>query len=108
MANQTDWGFLAIWEFYPHPGQEAAFARAYGPDGIWVQLFKKAEGYIGTDLIRDLNHSRRFLTLDYWRSRAAYDRFRAQHVSEYEAIDQQCEGLNEKEAALGMFERVIS
>jgi heme-degrading monooxygenase HmoA len=108
LGSRTDWGFITIWEFCPWPGQEAVFIRAYGPDGIWVQLFQKEEGYIGTDLIQDLNNPRRFLTVDYWQSRAAYDRFRAHAVSDYEAIDRQCEGLNEKESALGAFARAAS
>jgi heme-degrading monooxygenase HmoA len=106
MTHQGDWGYVRIWGFHARAGKEAAFERAYGPDGDWVQFFRKGEGYIRTELIRDLNNPRRFLTLDYWQSRAAYDLFRSQNLSEYEAIDQRCEGLNEKELALGAFERM--
>jgi heme-degrading monooxygenase HmoA len=108
MPDREDWGYVAIWEFHPRPGQERAFAYAYGPDGPWVQLFRKADGYLGTKLMRDLNNPRRFLTLDYWQSRSAYEAFRAQNISEYESIDRQCEGLNEKELPIGSFERVSS
>ena len=106
MTHEKDWVYVTIWEFHPRPGQEKAFEQAYGPDGEWVQFFKKGEGYLRTELIRDLSNPRRFLTLDYWQSRAACDSFRAQNVSEYEAIDKRYEGLNEKELALGAFERV--
>jgi quinol monooxygenase YgiN len=104
MTDQ-DWGYVIIWEFLPRPGQEEAFAHAYGPDGQWVQFFRRAEGYVRTDLIRDSNNPRRFLTADYWQSREAYDRFREQNRSEYEIIDQQYEGLNQKEVHLGSFEK---
>ena len=105
MAHEKDWGYVTIWEFHARPGQEKAFEQAYGPDGAWVQFFKTGEGYIRTELIRDLSNPRRFLTLDYWQSRAAYDRFRGQNRAEYEAIDKRYEGMNEKELALGAFER---
>lgn len=50
----------------------------------------------------------RYLTLDFWESREAYDAFRAQHAAEYAAIDRECEALTAEEKALGNFERIAS
>jgi quinol monooxygenase YgiN len=53
-----------------------------------------------------LNDPGRYLTLDLWVSRAAYEKFRADHAAEYRAIDAQCEALTEHEAEVGRFERL--
>jgi heme-degrading monooxygenase HmoA len=108
MKNRADsrWGFVTVWEFRPRPGMEAEFEKAYGSNGIWAQLFVQEEGFIATELNRDLKDPSRYLTLDFWVSRDAFERFRDAHVSEYQAIDQHCEALTAGEKALGMFERL--
>ena len=99
--------YLAIWEFYVRRGSEAAFERVYGPEGEWVKLFRKAAGFVRTELNRDQKNRQRYLTLDYWESEEAYARFREQHLAEYQAIDERCEEMTEAENALGTF-RVCS
>ncbi len=66
------------------------------------------EGFVATELNRDLKDPARYLTLDFWESREAYDAFRAQHAAEYAAIDRECEALTAEEKALGAFERIVS
>lgn len=100
------WGYLVIWEFRPKPGAEAAFEQAYGPQGPWARLFTGAPGFVATELNRDLSDARRFLTLDFWASKQAYDAFRTSHASEYKAVDQQCEPLTAEEKLVGTFERL--
>lgn len=104
--ERASWGYLVAWEFRPKRGAEKRFEAAYGPSGVWANFFAMGEGFIGTELNRDLNNPRRYLTLDLWVSKAAYDRFRSDHRQEYEAIDAQCEELTEQETELGQFERV--
>jgi heme-degrading monooxygenase HmoA len=100
--------YLLIWEFHVRRGRENQFKIAYGPNGDWVQLFSKAQGFIRTELNHDLNHPRRYLTFDYWSSLQAYENFRQQHREQYTAIDQRCEGLTETEVPLGSFEIVAA
>ena len=100
------WGYLTIWEFRVKPGRDQQFERAYGPTGAWVHLFRTGDGYVKTELVRDLKQPGRYLTLDFWRSRTAYDRFREEHREEYEAIDARCEQLTETELHLGEFESI--
>jgi heme-degrading monooxygenase HmoA len=76
------------------------------PMGYGLGSSPKAKGFIGTELNRDLKDSRRYLTLDLWISKEAYDRFRVGHLAEYQAIDAQCEELTEQETELGHFERL--
>jgi len=106
MKNTAAWGYLVLWEFRPRTGSEVRFEQTYGSDGLWARLFKNGEGYIATELNRDLKDPGRYITLDFWTSRKAYDSFRATHSAEYEAIDRQCESLTEYEKQLGAFERL--
>jgi heme-degrading monooxygenase HmoA len=98
------WGYLIVWEFRVKAGPQTQFEQVYGHDGTWAQFFRRSEGYLGTELVQDLKDSARYLTLDFWTSQSAYERFREQHLPEYQAIDRQCEAMTEGEVELGRFE----
>jgi heme-degrading monooxygenase HmoA len=106
--TNCEWRFVVIWEFRVRPGQAERFEQAYGADGLWAKFFRKDEWYIGTELIRDLKAARSYLTLDFWKSQAAYDAFRAQHAAEYQAIDAECEGMTESEREVGRYGRAAA
>jgi heme-degrading monooxygenase HmoA len=95
--------YVILWTYRVKPGSESQFERAYGPDGDWVRFFTQGEEYLGTQLLRDAEERGRYLTIDSWTSRAAYDAFRNKWRSEYQAIDDRCEPLTEKEERLGWF-----
>jgi quinol monooxygenase YgiN len=96
--------YVIIWQFVVKPGAESDFERAYGPDGIWSQFFRRGPGYLGTELLRDLEAVQRYLTIDRWSSRAAFESFQARFAGGYAAIDRQCEALTESETRMGSFE----
>jgi quinol monooxygenase YgiN len=104
MLNQTH--HLALWEFQVKPECTSAFEQTYGPDGAWAQLFRQSLDYLGTKLLRDLNHPGRYLTIDQWTSRESFHRFKKDKQAAYTALDKQCENLTEKEIFLGDFEPV--
>lgn len=97
---------MIAWEFRPKAGAEPKFEEAYGQDGVWVQLFRQCKGFVATELSRDAKDARRYLTLDFWESRFAYEKFRTNRASDYAAIDALCESLTEFEREIGKFERV--
>ncbi len=99
---------MIVWEFRVRAGLVEGFEQVYGPEGRWAQFFRTGKEYVGTELVRDAKDPRRYVTLDFWTSRAAYENFRRQHLAEYEAIDTQCEQMTETESELGRFERVKS
>jgi heme-degrading monooxygenase HmoA len=101
-----NWGYLIVWDFRVPREKQPRFEEVYGPDGTWVQLFRRGEGYLESQLVQDLQQRGRYLTLDFWASRSAHERFREQNLAEYEAIDEQCEQLTEAEIKVGEFERV--
>ena len=96
--------YQALWEFQVKPDAISAFEATYGPDGAWAQLFHHSTDYLGTDLIRDLDHPERYLTIDRWTSREALHQFKHDHQSAYQELDLQCESLTEREFFLGEFE----
>ncbi len=95
--------YVIIWEYEVEPGREDDFARAYGPRGDWANLFAKAEGYLGTELLRDPTVSRRYVTIDRWTSAASYEAFRAEHGDAYDDLDRRFERLTKREAKMGTF-----
>ena len=92
---------VIVWEFRARRGREKRFEKVYGPDGDWAALFERSGGYLGTELLRDRGISRRYLVLDRWTSREAFQAFKQKHRADYEALDRRCESLTEHEAPLG-------
>ena len=93
-----------VWEFRVKPEKATEFERAYSSCGTWANFFQQGEGYRGTVLVRDAEHSGRYLTFDLWDSLAAYHEFKSRFSEEYFRIDHECQTLTEKEASLGIFE----
>jgi heme-degrading monooxygenase HmoA len=79
--------YVILWRFRTVVGQESEFERAYGPSGEWALLFRRDDGYLGTELLRSSENLRDYLTLDRWISRAAYEAFRASWSGEYRRLD---------------------
>jgi len=93
----------SIWAFHVHPEHVEAFRRYYGEGGAWMQLFRRARGYLGTELLQDEKDPLRFVTIDTWNTRKDYEAFQASHASEYAALDRLCEGLTIEETFIGHF-----
>ena len=92
-----------VWEFHVAPEKRRAFERTYGPQGVWARFFATGTGYVRTELIRDLDSTSRYFTLDYWQSRRHYEMFRKKNRTAYLAIDEECDALTVKESKIGWF-----
>jgi heme-degrading monooxygenase HmoA len=84
------------------------FERVYGPDGDWSQFFRQGRGYIGTELLRDLEEPERYLVIDRWESTDAYDAFIAEHQAEYVRRSDESRVLYVQELRFGTFANVWS
>jgi heme-degrading monooxygenase HmoA len=91
---------VAAWRYRVRPAKTDAFLRAYGAEGAWVELFRRSQGYISTELLRDALDPAVFVTIDRWDSRVAYDSFRKQFAEEYLALDSVCAAYTEDEELL--------
>jgi len=67
--------YTHLWEFMVEPEHVEEFQRYYGPQGSWVELFRRAPGYIQTLLLRDSTDRRHFVTIDRWQNAEAYHDF---------------------------------
>jgi heme-degrading monooxygenase HmoA len=97
--------FVTLWEFEVKSGSKELFERTYGPDGEWVQLFRRDARYGGTRLLREVGAVQVYVTVDWWESRAAYEEFREKFAAGYKALDRKCEALTERERHLGEYEK---
>ena len=95
--------YSTVWFFEVAPGCKAEFEGAYNGDGDWVRLFRRAAGYVRTELHRDLELPGRYLTVDYWASSEAYAAFRRSAAEQYRILDRKCESLTVTERHLGSF-----
>jgi heme-degrading monooxygenase HmoA len=94
---------VIVWEFRVRSERIADFLAAYCPGGDWDRLFRRGEGYLSTELLRDQRDDSRFLTIDRWASREARDGFHLRFQQEYDALDRKCEELTLEETPIGDF-----
>ena len=86
----------------------AEFEQVYGPDGDWAAFFRGGRGYIGTELLRDLEIAGRYLVIDRWESAEAYDAFVVANRDEYMRRVDDTAYLHQQELRFGTFEAVWS
>ena len=98
--------YIIIWEFRPAENRRDDFEVAYGAKGRWAQLFARASGYQGTELVQDAEDGTRYVTIDRWESAQAYAEFRSNYDAEYCELDAACEALTSAEALVGRFHAV--
>ena len=96
--------FVALWEFEVKLGYEEKFEKVYGVVGKWAKLFLQDSMYRGTRLVKDVARERVYLTLDFWETREAYERFKKENAAEYDRIDRECEEMTAGEKRLGEFQ----
>ena len=98
--------YIIVWEYQVSFERAAEFSQIYGSHGAWTELFQKANGYLGTDLLHHASESNRYITIDRWVSAEAYETFLAEWRQEYDELDTRCEGLTEREIPLGKWEAI--
>jgi heme-degrading monooxygenase HmoA len=82
------------------------FERAYGPNGEWAEFFRRGKGYIGTELLRDLEIPGRYLVIDRWESADLYNAFVQEHRDEYMRRVDDTAHHYDQELRFGTFENV--
>ena len=86
--------------------EPAEFERVYGPSGDWSQFFADASGYIGTELLRDVEIPGRYLVIDRWESADAYNAFATEHREDYMRRVDDTRLYYEQELRFGTFQNV--
>ena len=85
----------------------AEFERVYGPDGEWAAFFRDGRGYIGTELLRDVEQHGRYLVVDRWESGEAYNAFVEANRDEYMRRVDETAFHHDRELRIGTFENVF-
>ena len=96
--------YAYLWQFQVNPEEEGHFLEHYGPAGTWARLFRQADGFIETLLLRDRDHPCRYVTVDRWESVSAYEAFRSRFADEYADLDRAYERLTISEQFIGSFD----
>jgi heme-degrading monooxygenase HmoA len=95
---------IVILQYDIVPSAREDFERAYRSAGDWAVLFRTSDGYLGTQLLRDLDLPNRYITIDYWRSASAFAAFKHAHGSAYSDLDRRCTPLMVAETFVGGFD----
>ena len=83
-----------------------AFEEVYGPNGDWAKFFRQGAGFIGTELLRDVEEPDRFIVIDRWESADAYNAFLTEHQDEYLRRSDDARLYYLQELRLGTFENI--
>lgn len=97
---------IIIWEFTVREEHIQKFISACGPNGDWANLFRRAQGYLGTELLRSSHEPNIFLTVDRWESAASFEIFQERFGAEYKKLDARFEAYTSSEKKLGVFSEV--
>ena len=79
------------------------FEEAFGPEGIWVTLLNRSDGYLKTEV--ECDPGSRCRVRDYWSSHLEFEAFRQRFAAELERFSRLivAEGVVEGETLLGAF-----
>ncbi len=94
--------YRLVWEFDAKPERVADFEKVYSLEGRWTTFFCLSPDYLGTQLYRNTTDANRFVIVDTWRSRTAYETFRKANAAEYATLDEWCRQLLDHERMLGV------
>jgi heme-degrading monooxygenase HmoA len=94
---------LILWTYEVAPEVESAFRAAYSVDGEWARLFARAPGFLGVELFSD---GSRYLTVDRWETREAFETFKTGFAQAYAELDSKLAPLTLSETKLGAFDSV--
>src|SRR3989338_11073918 len=95
--------FLVIWKYEISEIFRQDFEKLYGKNGKWVQLFQTGEGYLETQLIKDVSGSNKYVTIDKWLSQGQYEKFLVENKEQFEIIDVEGENFTKSETKIGWF-----
>jgi heme-degrading monooxygenase HmoA len=85
---------------------DGGFEQVYGPNGEWARFFRQGRGYIGTELLHDVDERDRYIVIDRWESIDAYNAFIAEHQTEYLERADESRLYYLQELRFGTFENV--
>jgi heme-degrading monooxygenase HmoA len=95
--------FAAVFEYLVEPSTVRAFEAAYARDGAWSELFGRAPGYLGTELLSDRSRPGRYLVVDRWESPGDHRAFHRAWGAEFRALSEAHVRFYRREVTIGEF-----
>ncbi len=79
------------------------FEETFGPEGFWVELLSRSDGYLKTEVQGEAGS--RYRVRDYWASHVEFEAFRQCFAADVEKLSRllESEGIVESELLLGAF-----
>jgi heme-degrading monooxygenase HmoA len=96
--------FAVVYSYEARDPQD--FESHYGPEGEWTTFFARGRGFVGAELLRDTEFPGRYVLIDRWETREAFEAFAAEHRDEYVQRAGDSELYYLQELRLGSFESV--
>src|SRR5271170_5268144 len=78
---------VVIWEFTVREEYIQKFISACDSSGDWASLFRRADGYLGTELLRSSHDRNIFLTVDRWESAGCFEISQERFGTEHKKLD---------------------
>jgi heme-degrading monooxygenase HmoA len=92
-----------VWEFVVKENARGQFELAYGPGGVWSNLFGECPGFRGTTLLRDTKNLRRYLVIDLWDTEAQREQVLTEREAEYTNLETDFADWTESKTEVGIF-----
>jgi hypothetical protein len=92
-----------VWEFVVKENARGQFELAYGPGGVWSNLFGECPGFRGTTLLRDTKNLRRYLVIDLWDTEAQREQVLTERKAEYTNLETDFADWTESKMEVGIF-----
>jgi hypothetical protein len=91
--------------FWIADGRRADFEAAFGQDGVWSRILRRADGYLETELLCEPPQGAQYRVRDFWSWHRNFEVFRARFQAEFERFEQwpRSERLIEREQFLGTY-----
>jgi heme-degrading monooxygenase HmoA len=96
--------YAILWEFLVPSQRRGEFEQAYAANGLWAELFTRANGFVGVQLLKCTEQDGRYLTVDRWRSCADFQAFQRDFGTEYAALERRLAAIAEIEVRIGAFD----
>ena len=96
--------YVIVWQYEVGEVAREQFEECYGPFGLWAEFFSRDDGFVYTTLLGGVRGCHRFFTLDFWKTRSDFARFKAENHREYRAIDEATMHLTRSEQRIGAWE----
>jgi len=91
---------IRVWRYVVQARSAAEFEQVYGPKGAWARLFSLADGYVGTELYRDVGRLGHYVTVDTFVDDESWRQFLLEHRAAYDELDAKTSDLTLEEQEL--------